>query len=166
MRRKRLSGLSFLVMVILSLALPTSTADCDLEFRIPEQVYIRLSRETVDLGAPMGKEPFYYEKVAAVRVDYRCNIPTNWEVRIYAEDFRDGNKTIPISRLQWRPEEGNSSYQPMPTPGSYAVLARRRDHLPWAGVQHSKRISYRLELRGDELEGTYTAPITYSLFVP
>ena len=89
----------------------------------------------------------YYEKIAALRVDYRCNIPTNWEVRISAGDFRDGNKTVPISRLQWRLEEGNSSYQPMPSSGGYVVLARRRDHLPLAGVEHSKTISYRLELR-------------------
>lgn len=166
MRKNLLFCLSLLPILLFSITFPTSTADCDLEFRIPEKVYIKLSRETVDLGVPMGREPFYYEKVAAVRVDYRCNMPTNWEVRVYAADFRDGNKTIPISRLQWRTEEGNSPYLQMPTAGSYAVLARRRDHLPRAGVQHSKTISYRLELRGDEHEGTYTAPITYTLFVP
>ncbi len=164
--RRNITGCIFLVILLLSVALPSSTADCDLEFRIPEQVYIRLSAEAVDLGLPMSRDPVYYEKIAAVRVDYRCNIPTNWEVRISAGDFRDGNKTIPITRLQWRIEEGNSSYQPMPPSGSYAVLARRRDHLPLAGVEHSKTISYRLELRGDEHEGTYTAPITYTLFVP
>lgn len=147
------------------MSLPVPTANSVLELFIPERVEIALSTPVVDLGAPRRAEGrLYYERVNAVQVDYRCNIRADWEVRISAADFRDGNRTIPISRLQWRTEEG--VYRNMPASGRYAVLARRRDHEPRSGLKHRKTISYRLELMGDEWGGTYSAPITYTLFVP
>lgn len=143
---------------------PGMTADTYLEFTIPERVELSLSTLVVDLGELRGSERLYYERIDAVRVDYRCNLPAEWEVRISAEDFRDGHRTIPISRLEWRTSDGY--YQRMPAPGGYAVLARRRDHGIYSGLKQSKTISYRLELKGDEWGGTYSAPVTYTLFVP
>ncbi|HEY8392190.1 MAG TPA: hypothetical protein VIL83_05635 [Capillibacterium sp.] len=143
---------------------PVQTADTYLEFTIPERVELSLSTMVVDLGEPRGAGRLYYERIDAVRVDYRCNLPTEWEVRISAEDFRDGERVIPITRLQWRTRDGN--YQRMPAPGQYTVLARRRDHGTYSGLKQSKTISYRLELIGDEWGGTYSAPVTYTLFVP
>ncbi|MBA2132654.1 hypothetical protein [Capillibacterium thermochitinicola] len=164
MGRWRLVGILLLPAFFL-LAEPLRTADCVLEFVIPERTEIALSVPVVDLGEPRRENGrLYYERINAVQVDYRCNIQTDWEVRISAEDFRDGTRTIPITRLQWRTEDG--IYRDMPASGSYLVLARKRDHQPRAGVKHSKKISYRLELRGDEWGGTYSAPITYTLFVP
>ena len=150
--------------VFLLHSLPVTTADTYFEFTIPERVELSLSTSVVDLGEPRGGERLYYERIDAVRVDYRCNIPAEWEVRISGADLRDGIRTIPISRLQWRTSDGD--YRNMPAHGHYMVLARRRDHGSTSGLKQSKTISYRLELRGDEWGGTYSAPITYTLFVP
>lgn len=143
---------------------PITTADTLLELEIPQRVEIALSTSVVDLGAPRRNGRLYYERTGAVQVDYCCNMPSDWEVRISASDFRDGNRTIPISRLEWCADDG--IYRNMPASGRYVVLARRRDHEPKSGLKQSKTISYRLELRGDEWGGTYSAPITYTLFVP
>ncbi|HHT49304.1 MAG TPA: hypothetical protein GXZ98_08450 [Firmicutes bacterium] len=150
--------------VFLLLSPPVMMADAYLEFEIPERMELTLSTSVVDLGEPKGAHRLYYERIDAVRVDYRCNSRYEWEVRISAADLRDGNRTIPISRLQWRTSDG--TYQYMPENGKYTVLARRRDHTPFSGLKQSKMISYRLELRGDERGGTYSAPVTYTLFVP
>ncbi|HBK69767.1 MAG TPA: hypothetical protein DDZ91_14085 [Firmicutes bacterium] len=165
MSRRLLSYALLLPLMLLILSYPTSTADFEMEFFIPERVEIGLSTEFVDLGLPQGAYPGYFEKQNAVRVDFRCNILADWEVRIYASDFYDGAKTIPISRLQWKTE--SSAYRGMSPAGGYEILARRRDYPPKkAGFRYSKSISYRLELRGDESGGTYSAPVTYTLFVP
>lgn len=166
MRKGWLRLVSILILPACFLtAQPIRTANCVLELFIPDRIEIALSVPVVDLGEPRRENGrLYYERINAVRVDYRCNTQDDWEVRISAEDFRDGNRRIPISRLQWRTEDG--IYQDMPTSGRYVVLARKRDHQPRAGLKHSKNISYRLELRGDEWGGTYFAPITYTLFVP
>ncbi|HHT06734.1 MAG TPA: hypothetical protein GXZ97_10770 [Hydrogenispora sp.] len=165
MRKGRWRLVSILILpAVFLMAQPLRTANCVLELNIPERIEIALSVPVVDLGEPRRENGrLYYERINAVQVDYRCT-QDDWEVRISAEDFRDGHRTIPISRLQWRTEDG--IYQDMPMSGRYAVLARKRDHQPRPGIKHSKRISYRLELRGDEWGGTYSAPITYTLFVP
>lgn len=154
-----------LSLISLTISKPISTADFELDFYIPERIELNLSTEIVDLGMPLGRNPIYYEKLDAVQVNFRCNLPAEWEVRIYGADFRDGENTIPISRLQWKEERG--SYKNMSSEGEYALLARRRDYpLKKAGLLQSKNISYRLELRGDESGGIYSAPIIYTLFVP
>ncbi|HHW13079.1 MAG TPA: hypothetical protein GXX33_08785, partial [Firmicutes bacterium] len=112
MGRWRLVGILLLPAFFL-LAEPLRTADCVLEFVIPERTEIALSVPVVDLGEPRRENGrLYYERINAVQVDYRCNIQTDWEVRISAEDFRDGTRTIPITRLQWRTEDG--IYRDMP----------------------------------------------------
>ena len=165
MRKGRLQLISVLILsVFFLMAQPIRTADCVLELFIPERVEIALSVPVVDLGEPRRENGrLYYERINAVQVDYRCNVQADWEVRISADDFRDGNRIIPISRLQWRTEDG--IYQDMPRSGRYAVLARKRDHQPRTGLRFNKKISYRLELTGDEWGGTYSAPITYTLLV-
>ncbi|NLW60643.1 MAG: hypothetical protein GX073_09930 [Firmicutes bacterium] len=159
-------GMILILPAFFLAAQPTKMADCVLElYIIPERIELALSVPAVDLGEPRRVNGrLYYERINAVQVDYRCNIQDDWEVRISADDLRDGNRTIPIARLQWRTEDG--TYQNMPASGRYVVLARKRDHQPRTGLRYSKKISYRLELRGDEWGGTYTAPITYTLFVP
>ena len=152
-------------LFVYGLSMPIITADAYLEFTIPQRVEIALSTAVVDLGTPHGTGQLYFEQIDAVQVDFRCNIPSDWEVRISAADFRDGNRRIPISRLQWR--TGLGSYQNMPPSGNYAVIARGRDYArTQRGLKQSKSVSYRLELKGDEWGGTYSAPITYTLFVP
>ena len=104
-------SLSFLLFLM---AQPLRTANCVLELNIPERIEIALSVPVVDLGEPRRENGrLYYERINAVQVD-RCT-QDDWEVRISAEDFRDGHRTIPISRLQWRTEDG--IYQDMPMSG-------------------------------------------------
>ncbi len=165
MRRCKLYWLSLLSLLSLTIAKPVSTADFEIDFYIPERIELNLSTEIVDLGMPLGRNPIYYEKLNAVKVDFRCNLSAEWEVRIYGADFRDGDKKFPISKLQWKEERG--SYKNMPPEGGYALLARRRDFpKKKARLLQSKNISYRLELTGDESGGAYSAPIIYTLFVP
>jgi hypothetical protein len=144
-------------------SMPITTADAVLEFIIPERTEIALSTSVVDLGTPRGNRQLYYEQVDAVRVEYRCNSASEWEVRISGTDFHSVDRTIPINRLKWRADQG--PYREMPPSGSYTVLARKRDYNKGIGLKHTKTISYRLDLAGDEWGGTYTAPITYTLIV-
>jgi hypothetical protein len=141
-------------------------ADFEMEFAIPEKVEIILSTGAVDLGTPITLQPgrVYFEKPVALRLDFRCNRPTEWEVRLCGEDFRAGANTISISRLEWKTE--NSIYRSMPPAGEYTVLASWRDYPDQVAAWHGKEISYRLALLGDEYEGTYSSVITYTLFVP
>lgn len=162
--RKSLFFLTGLAPLLLLVSMPITTADAVLEFTIPERTEITLSTAVVDLGVPRGNRQLYYEQIDAVRVDFRCNSSSEWEVRISAADFYSVDRTIPISRLKWRTDQG--PYREMPPSGGYTVLARKRDYNKGSGLKHTKTISYRLDLSGDEWGGTYTAPITYTLFVP
>ncbi len=164
-RKYNFYWLSLLSLISLTISKPISTADFELAFNIPERIELNLSTEIVDLGMPLGRNPIYYEKPNAVQVEFRCNLSAEWEVRIYGADFQDGEDTIPISQLQWKEDRG--SYQNMPPEGGYALLARRSDYSKKkVTLLQSKNISYRLELRGDESGGIYSAPIIYTLFVP
>jgi|GEM_PF-1006907 len=156
--------LCLLLLVVTGVAM---AASFDITFRIPEKVEIALSTGAVDLGSPfsVGSDYVYFEKPGALRVDFRCNRLNEWEVRLSGVDFRAGKNTIPISRLEWKANQGGA-YTYMPPEGEYAVLDSSRNHPKKSGRWQKKDISYRLKLTGDEYEGTYNSIITYTLFLP
>ena len=157
-------GMILILPAFFLAAQPTKMADCVLELYIPERIELALSVPAVDLGEPRRVNGrLYYERINAVQVDYRCNIQDDWEVRISADDLRTGtdHPHCPVAMADGRrhiPEYAGKR----PVCG----VGPQRDHQPRTGLRYSKKISYRLELRGDEWGGTYTAPITYTLFVP
>jgi hypothetical protein len=164
--RTRLTLLFFLTcFVIPNVPFLAAAADFTLGFTIPSRAELYLSTAYVDHGLPRTKAGImYYEGKNAVRVHFRSNITSEWEIHISGTDFRSATgASIPITRLQWR--TGNSDYCFMPPEGKYMVVTDRDD---FADIIKGQKvhISYYLELLGNEYGGVHTAVITYSFFIP
>ncbi len=144
---------------------PVAAADFSIRLTVPVRVEFELSTDFVDLGPPRTQNNIlYYEQKNAVRLSFRTNLASGWEIHVTGSDFSAGDdRSFPVSRLQWRTQQ--TSYRPMPPAGEYAVVARGENTGGRQG-QGQINISYYLELQGDEYEGPYTALITYTFFVP
>lgn len=143
----------------------SAAADQIIMVTLERKAVLELDNGMVDLGLPLSLDRTQvYERQNAVTVSFRCNAHASWEVRLSGTDFSNGDQKIPITQLFWR--KSSSGYLAMPGAGAYAVVARDRDYPGHGANWHDESISYRLELTGDEYEGTYSATLTYTLFVP
>lgn len=168
------AGKCFIVFLLLTCFFPqpgfspVSAADFSIKLTVPERVEFALSTDFVDLGPPRTQNDIiYYEQRNAVRLNFRSNITSGWEIHVTGTNFAaGGDRSFPVSRLQWRTQ--HTSYQHLPPAGEYAIVACGEDTGDQGQGQGKDmiNISYYLELQGDEYEGPYTAVITYTFFVP
>src|SRR5690554_6694442 len=145
---------------------PVSAADFSIKLSVPERVEFYLSTDFVDLDPPHTQNNItYYENKNAVRLNFRSNITSRWEIYVTGTDFTTGEDcSFDISRLQWRTKD--TAYHHMPPAGEYAMVACGDNAGNDVGKWQRMHLSYYLELEGDEYEGPYTAIITYTFFVP
>ncbi|NLM38250.1 MAG: hypothetical protein GX202_09020 [Firmicutes bacterium] len=80
-----------------------------------------------------------------------------WQLLLSGEDFVAGSGRIPLSRLEWKMQNGN--YRRMPNPGTNQELRR------FSGVPQlwGDKLSFRLVLKGDESPGHYSGTLTLTL---
>lgn len=153
-----------LLAIVLISSVASAAADQTITVALQRKVELHLNTGIVDLGLPIGPERSrIFERQNAVTVSFRCNVRTPWEVRLSGTDFSNGSHSIPITQLRWK--KASSDYLQMLPVGSYTVVASELDYPGRGGNWHDETISYRLELTGDEYEGTYAAVLTYTLFV-
>lgn len=152
-------------LIGLILSASGNAADFNLKFTVPPRVEFYLSTDYVDLGLPQTRGGVtYFEGKNLVKLSFRVNTTSPWEIHISGVDFRSAAGTsIPISRLQWRTNKHMDDYSFMAPEGERRlVMDWVEDAFTWQHFQ----ISYYLELTGDEYEGVHSSVITYSLFIP
>lgn len=159
-RSYRWLPLMFLLLSVFVLA-----AEQTVTVTFDRKAELNMNTTNVDLGMPFehaGRQ--YYERLNAAQLSFRCNAKTSWEVRVSGTDFTSGGYHIPISQLQW--SKNAHDYRNMPESGGFDVVATAADYPTHGANWHDLNLSYRLNVSGDEYEGTYQATLTYTLFVP
>src|SRR5690554_6450206 len=163
MMKKTWLGRLWILTVLFALLFPGLTAYGGI-IDFPNDSILFLSSFQVDLGSlkSQGKKE-YFENENALFVFFLTRAD-EWQILLSGEDFTSGEHIVPLRQLEWRAKKKN--YKKMPKAGREVCIIDSKDYEPSGIVSDVVGVSYRLELTGDELAGSYRAPLTVSMIIP
>lgn len=109
----RKSGKRLVVFLLLSSLFlqpgffPVAAADFSIRLTVPVRVEFELSTDFVDLGPPRTQNNIlYYEQKNAVRLSFRTNLASGWEIHVTGSDFSAGDDPcLRPGNTRWWPGE-------------------------------------------------------------
>jgi|SRR5690554_1679808 len=160
--KKPWSGRLRVLTILFALLFPVLTAYGGI-IDFPENSILFLSSFQVDLGSlrSQGQKEFF-ENEDALLIILITGV-ADWQILLSGEDFTSGEHIVPLRQLEWKTKKKN--YKKMPKAGREVCIIDSKDYEP-SEIIYAVGVSYRLELTGDEMAGSYRAPLTVSMIIP
>ena len=166
---KRTSILLLTFLLVLSAAGAAMAASVEaeafhrLKVTVPEVTKLELTKAGQTIEFEDIEEAGTYTTDESFTLTYRCNKKVNWQLKVEAGKFKDGQEELPVSALNIRIVDNNETYNIL---GQEAVL----DTALNTGAKE-KTIEFLYELKidsdfSDVYAGEYSNEVTYTLFVP